>query len=104
MTTTTTARAQQACLAWISDPSHAWLAVSLHPELGFPEAVEFASQYSYFQPLGVWDNGLIFLEEDVDAPAFIKAHGIDLDLVQTEHFDDTDHFIRNLVSARFILR
>ncbi len=102
--TTTTTRAQQACLAFISDPSHAWLAVWLDEELGFPEAVNYASQYSYFSAGDRFNAGIVFLEEDVDALLFINAHGIDLNLVKEESFDDTEHFIRNLPEARFIVR
>jgi hypothetical protein len=99
----TTTRAQQACLAWISDPGHAWLAVSLHPVYGLPEATRFGSQYSYFDPEGDEGEGILYLEEDFDAMEFVKAYGIDLSLVPETSFNDYDHFVRNSVSARFIL-
>jgi len=95
-----TTRAQQACLAWISDPGHAWLAVSLDDEHGLPKAMEFASEYSYYDITGDNFAGIVFLEEDNDAPSFIKHYGIDLSAVQTHNFDDDDHFIRTLPSAK----
>jgi hypothetical protein len=95
----TTTRAQQACLAWISDPGHAWLAVSLDSEHGFPKAIDFASEYSYLDITGDNFAGIVFLEEDNDAPFFIMYYGIEPDVL-THDFDDTDHFIRNLPSAR----
>ena len=92
----TTTKAQRACLTWISDPAHAWLAVTLDEEDGFPGAVQYASEYSYYDAAGDNFNGVIYLEEDQDAPAFIKALGIDQHLVPAHHFDDTEHFVRNL--------
>jgi len=95
---TTTTRAQQACLAWISDPGHAWLAVSLDDEVGFPGAKDYASEYSYIDYTGHNFAGIIYLEEDADAPAFVNAHGINLDAVQEHLFDSQDNFIRTLPS------
>lgn len=92
----TTTRAQQACLAWISDPGHAWLGVSLDDENGFPEAVRFASEYSYYDLTGDNFAGIIWLEEDSDATAFVKEYGIDLKAVREHSFNDYDHFVRGL--------
>lgn len=72
----TTTRAQDACLAWVSDPRHAWLAVSLDDEDGFPEAIKFASEYSYLDITGANFAGIIYLEEDADASKFIEAYGL----------------------------
>ena len=94
--TTTTTRAQNACLAWISDPGHAWLAVSLDDEVGFPDAVKFASEFSYYDLTGANFAGIIYLEEDSDATEFVKAYGINLEAVQEHSFDDYDHFVRKL--------
>jgi hypothetical protein len=80
--TATTTRAQQAVLAFAYDASHAWLVVSLDEEHGFPEAMNFASQYSYVNLMGSNFAGDVYLEEDVDALAFIKTYGIDVTAVQ----------------------
>ncbi len=92
----TITKAQKACLVWITDPGHAWLAVTLDEEDGFPGAVQYASEYSYYDAAGDNFNGILYLEEDQDAPAFIKAQGINLSLVAEHHFEDQDHFVRNL--------
>ena len=83
-------------MAWISDPGHAWLAVSLDDEIGFPDAVVFASEYSYIDYSGHNFAGILFLEEDSDAPNFISTTGINMALVEETHFDDFDHFVRKL--------
>jgi len=72
-----------------SDPGHGWLCVpaSVVRRLGVKP-----SRYSYAKA------GIVYLEEDCDAPAFIKAwrdrHGSDPDIAQitTNH----DSFIRSL--------
>jgi hypothetical protein len=92
-TTTKATQAQQAVLAWVSDPGHAWLVVSLDDEHGFPEAMNFASQYSYVNLMGSNFAGDVYLEEDEDAPAFIKAYGIDLSSVLSYELPD-DHVVR----------
>ena len=97
-TTTTNTRAQNACLTWISDPGHSWLAVSLDHDEGFPEAAEFASQYSYYDIKGDNFAGIIFLEEDCDASEFIVKYGIDTEASQIHEFPDQDHFVRQLPS------
>ena len=89
-------KAQNAVLAWIIDPGHAWLAVSLDEDEGFPDAAKFASKYSYYDLTGDNFAGIIFLEEDDDAPSFAKEYGIDLRYVQEQNFDDHDHFVRKL--------
>jgi hypothetical protein len=94
--TTTTTRAQNACLTWIIDPGHSWLAVSLDDEVGFPRAVDYASEYSYIDYSGHNFAGIIYLEEDSDAYGFIHAHKVDFMLVPEHTFNDYDHFVRKL--------
>ena len=97
-TTTPNPQAQRACLAWISDPGHAWLAVSLDE---FPQALEFASSYSYRGNKNEdFPAGIVFLEEDVDAFTFMRRYDIETTHIENTHFDSEDHFIRNLPSAR----
>jgi len=90
----TTTKAQEACLTWISDPGHSWLAVSLDKDYGLPEAVKFASIYSYYDS----GSNTIFLEEDSDASEFINEYGINFNAIPIHEFDDQDHFLRKLPS------
>jgi hypothetical protein len=61
---------------FISDPSHAWLEVDRGE---YPDAINFSTGFGYI-------NGrTIYLEEDVEAPAFLeslKAQGIQFDIVE----------------------
>ena len=50
---------------WISDDGHGWLVVELSD---FPDAIEFGAGYGYM------DNSRIYLEEDIEAVAFLDAH------------------------------
>jgi hypothetical protein len=50
---------------WISDDGHGWLAVSLH---AYPGAIEYGTGFGYM------DNAYIFLEEDLEAVAFLTDH------------------------------
>lgn len=52
-------------LEWISDPGHAWLAVSLE---AYPDALNYSTGYGYM------DNARVYLEEDWEAVAFLTAH------------------------------
>ena len=70
-------RAQRAVIGWVSDPGHSWLAVDLDDEDGFPDAERFASQFSYMDYAGNNFCGIVYLEEDQDAPAFIKHYNLD---------------------------
>ena len=70
-------KAQKAVIGWVSDPAHGWLAVSLADDGGFPEAKEFASQWSFFDYAQKNFGGVVYLEEDEDAPAFIRKYGLD---------------------------
>ena len=98
MNTATKNKAQDACLAWVSDPGHAWLAVSLDDEIGLPEAESFAGSYSYIDRTAANFAGVVFLEEDVDADAFIQAYGIDHLIIPEQHTDE-DSAIRGLPRA-----
>lgn len=60
-------RAAEALLSWTMDASHGWLVVDAQ---ACPEALQFASRFSYV------GGGQVFLEEDEDAPKFIEALGI----------------------------
>ena len=91
--TTKATQAQKAVLAWVSDPGHAWLVVSLDDEYGFREAMNFASQFSYVNLMGSNFAGDVYLEEDVDAPAFIKAYGLDVTNVREYELPE-DHVVR----------
>jgi hypothetical protein len=57
-------------MKWYSDPSHAWLAVSLKQ---YPEAIKYSTGFGYISPSG----GTVYLEEDCEAPCFLSAKGID---------------------------
>lgn len=57
-------------MKWYSDPSHAWLAVSLKE---YPDAIKYSTGFGYISPKG----GVVYLEEDCEAPCFLRAKGID---------------------------
>jgi hypothetical protein len=98
MNTELKARAQKACLAWLSDPGHAWLAVSLDDEIGLPSAIKFASSYSYLDITAHNFAGVVFLEEDADAREFMKAYEIDMALIP-EQSTNEESPIRDLPRA-----
>ena len=52
-------------LFWVADPSHAWLAVDL---TAFPDARDYGTGYGYKH------GAFIYLEEDLEAPAFLEDH------------------------------
>lgn len=52
-------------LYWVDDPGHAWLAVDLTI---YPDA------YNYGTGFGYEHGSFIYLEEDVEAPAFMMDH------------------------------
>jgi hypothetical protein len=70
-------RAQNAVIGWVQDASHGWLAVDLDEEAGFPDAERFASNFSYMDYAGNNFCGIVYLEEDQDAPAFIRHYNLD---------------------------
>ena len=60
------------------DPGHGWLAVPLAEirKLGIADKI---SSYSYMS------GGMAYLEEDCDAPVFIKAAGLTRDDIREVH-------------------
>jgi hypothetical protein len=65
--------AQKAVIGWVSDPSHGWLAVNYSAIDGFSNALQFASHFSYIDE----SEKLVYLEEDDDAPRFIRRYNLD---------------------------
>lgn len=61
---------------FISTPSHGYLMVS---EKDYNASGYKASKYSYY------GNGFIYLEEDCDAPAFLRERGETFDNASTVH-------------------
>lgn len=59
-------------LTFISDAGHGWLAV---PVAAYPDALEYGTGFGYWDGL----NEVAYLEEDCEAPAFMRAHGIKRD-------------------------
>jgi hypothetical protein len=90
-----TEQAQKAVIGWVEDASHAWLAVTLDDEHGFPGAEAFATKYSLIDYSGDNFAGIVYLEEDQDAPAFIKHYNLDGRAWQTFTLPD-DNEIRDL--------
>jgi hypothetical protein len=84
-----------AVIGWVIDPGHAWLAVSLDTEHGFPEAENFASPFSPYDITGDNFAGILYLEEDEDAPAFLKAYDLDLTVFPTFDLPE-DNTLREL--------
>lgn len=83
--------AQKSVIGWVSDPAHGWLAVSYSAIDGFPPALQFASQFSFIDE----SEKLVYLEEDDDAPRFIKYYNLDGRAWQTYTLPD-DNEIRDL--------
>lgn len=50
---------------WITDPGHAWLEVSL---ADYPDALDYGTGYGYRSSTHA------YLEEDCEAPAFLRDH------------------------------
>lgn len=57
-------------MKWYADPSHAWLKVSLSQ---YPQAILFSTGFGYISP----DKKYVYLEEDCEAPAFLRSVGVD---------------------------
>lgn len=53
-------------MRWVYDAGHGWLEVSL---LEYPEAEQHGTGFGYVD----LDNGTIYLEEDCEAPSFLRA-------------------------------
>jgi hypothetical protein len=91
-------QARQAVLGWVSDPDHAWLAVSLDSEHGFPSALSFGSSSSYLDITGDNFAGIVYLEEDDDAVKFMNFY--ELHFSDFQVFDlPEDNTIRDLPRA-----
>ena len=81
---------------FIVDPSHAWLRVSLR-DLEFSLIKGQISKYSYRS------GSHAYLEEDCDAPKFMKAMedlGFDI-RVDEEHVSDFDNVIYSNILTQF---
>lgn len=67
-------------MRFIADAGHGWLEVSLEE---YPDAADYGTGFGYLDAA----KGLIYLEEDCEATAFLRAH-IDvkewIELVQVE--------------------
>jgi hypothetical protein len=75
-------------MRFITDPGHGWLEVSL---VEYPDALVHGTGYGYNA-----GNGMVYLEEDCEAPAFLKAHPeIDRSSIKSKYYDD-DCFVRDL--------
>jgi len=75
------------------DPGHGWLEVPLEVLSIFDLTVDDFTGYSYVDSR----NGVIYLEEDCDAPKFVKIageHGHDIKFDEIYYNDEC--FIRNL--------
>lgn len=90
------AKAQAAILAWVADAEHAWLAVALDTDHGFPGAEDFASQFSFIDLAGDNFSGIVYLEEDEDAPRFLKFAGLEYWTHIAEHQLPDGHMLRDL--------
>ena len=65
-------------LRFISDAGHGWLEV---PRADIMASGVVPSQYSYVDMA----KDLVYLEEDCDAPKFIKAAGLDIKDIRTTY-------------------
>lgn len=74
-------RAAESLVSFVYDAGHGWLVVDSQ---ACPEVLQFASKYSF---VGV---GQVFLEEDDDAPRFIREFGITYALINLDHVELTD--------------
>ena len=52
---------------WITDPGHAWLAVSLD---SYPDALNYGTGFGFLDAT----NRMAYLEEDCEAPIFLYDH------------------------------
>lgn len=67
-------------MRYLKDAGHGWLEVSLRQ---FPDAVECGTGFGYLDATG----GTIYLEEDCEAAAFLKAHPEARERIYVEHYD-----------------
>lgn len=59
-------------LTFIMDPGHGWLAV---PLAEYPDALDYGTGFGYYDT----HQAVAYLEEDCEAPAFMRAHGLTRD-------------------------
>jgi hypothetical protein len=65
---------------WIVDPGHAWLEVDIRQ---YPDALQYGTGFGYAS------GHLAYLEEDCEAPAFLRGHPeLDSRSLRVLHFDD----------------
>jgi hypothetical protein len=65
-------------LTFISDAGHGWLAVPMDT---YPDALQYGTGWGYVDRAA----GMAYLEEDCEAPAFMRAHGLGPDDVRLEY-------------------
>lgn len=75
-------------MRYLTDAGHGWLEVSLTE---FPDAVDFGTGFGYLDE----SYGVIYLEEDCEAGAFLKVHPEVRERIYTEHYDG-DSAVRRL--------
>ena len=74
-------------LVFVSDPGHGWLQV---PLADYPDALNYGTGYGYV------DAEHAYLEEDCEAPAFLRAHP---DLRDNIRFIDIDSEFREVYGS-----
>lgn len=77
-------------LRFYSDSGHGWLAVPVRM-LANSGVLRQMSRYSYHDA----QTAIAYLEEDCDAPLFLREMGIDIAMVESAHMDGYC-FIRQL--------
>jgi len=78
-------------IKFITDPGHGWLRVPRE----LIEGEEY-SGYSYF------NDTYAYLEEDSDAPLFLKRHPeIDMEFIETQYFDSREEFYDEVHNRRY---
>lgn len=75
-------------MRYLKDAGHGWLEVSLRK---YPDALEYGTGFGYLDAEG----GTIYLEEDCEAGAFLKAHPEARQSIYVEHYDG-DSAVRRL--------
>ena len=74
-------------IVWITDPGHGWLRIPKEELKGFTP-----SPYSYE------GQGYVYLEEDCDAPGWMRHAGVLSESARglPEQYSDSDSFVRRL--------
>lgn len=86
MSTPLTINKTSARLTWHEDPGHAWLEVPAWM------GIQYGTGFGYMD----LENGVVFLEEDCEAPMFEREHGDLMDRVDTLVYNEQADHIRNL--------